>query len=796
MKSLITLLFLSAQLFALSIVLNSGKESKTPYAILHIMDNEPFSCETIENGLEKERYLCKTKKPFTKLIEPKKMKYAEISFYEKENFFYIAIEPKIASKLIPVEDILFEAKEILKNPRASAYPHWTILLEETPLYREKPVHERLDFPVVFEKNQKPYVGALDLNGNPISYAQSKDIELYLDIKRAYERGDYEGVVKDAQKVLSAYPLSIFRSEIELYAIRGMDKVLSAKGEEKESLPFTEETIITLAKHWTKEFTSDENLPEVLMLMVKSYLAMGAKSDMNYSMDILVSEHPESPFTKRAILLFADSLFAKKEKDKAMKLYLDVLYSVKDLDIASEAAIRLSDHQMDAGKMQEAKEYLLKVLNVNMNYLLKNKESSAALARRLYEHKLYDVASRVQDLLVDNTPKSDESKELLLKQSGDWHAKAGDVEKAYARYQEYLSEYKHGAHVEDVKERLDELFFKRKENNETLLASHYDALIERYTNNAIGEKALVEKAKLLLKQGNYEALLALEESLMKSSNVQDVKPEELIYEGAKAWAIQGLQRAQCQNVVRLIETYKLHITESAHEEKLFECFVQLSRYERAKEMSVLHVKDAKLESRFLWSQRHANVAFKLSQYQEVDALKEDLQTLSKSVRKPLLLETSRTLFLTAIQLQKFDDALARLKSIEELYPNTFNTIDLHQSIVKLASERKDDLLLISHAQKMIALQKQFKSKVYSPTIEFTYIEALKRMGKDKEAYEVLVALENEPLAPKDTIRLLYNAGELSLKLKDETKAKAYFTKCVDVNETSSWKSICEENLKLF
>ena len=87
MKSLITLLFLSAQLFALSIVLNSGKESKTPYAILHIMDNEPFSCETIENGLEKERYLCKTKKPFTKLIEPKKMKYAEISFYEKENFF-------------------------------------------------------------------------------------------------------------------------------------------------------------------------------------------------------------------------------------------------------------------------------------------------------------------------------------------------------------------------------------------------------------------------------------------------------------------------------------------------------------------------------------------------------------------------------------------------------------------------------------------------------------------------------------------------------------------------------------
>ena len=34
----------------------------------------------------------------------------------------------------------------------------------------------------FSKYQKPYIGALDLNGAPISYAQSKDIQLYLDIK--------------------------------------------------------------------------------------------------------------------------------------------------------------------------------------------------------------------------------------------------------------------------------------------------------------------------------------------------------------------------------------------------------------------------------------------------------------------------------------------------------------------------------------------------------------------------------------------------------------------------------------
>lgn len=56
--------------------------------------------------------------------------------------------------------------------------------------------------------------------------------------------------------------------------------------------------------------------------------------------------------KKRYFTFADHLFAKREKDKALKLYLEVLYSATDLDIASEAAIKLSDHQMDAGKLKK------------------------------------------------------------------------------------------------------------------------------------------------------------------------------------------------------------------------------------------------------------------------------------------------------------------------------------------------------------------------------------------------------------------------------------------------------------
>jgi len=796
MKLLLTFLSLSLPLFALNIVLNSGKASNTPYAILHINDTKPFVCETIPDAFDKKRYLCKMEHPFDKPIEPKKMKFAEISFYEKEGFFYIAIEPKVGSELKPVEDTLYEAREILAKPRQKQYTHWMILLQETPLYDEKKVHEGLDFPIVFEKKLKPYIGALDLNGAPISYAQSKDIGLYLDIRRQYETGAHDSVIKDAQKVLANFPYSIFRSEIELYAIRAMDKILIERGEDLQNAPFDETAIITLAKKWTKEFTSDENIPEVFMIMAKWYLKTGAKSDANYFMDILVSEHAQSPFAKKAILIFADNLFAKKEKEKAMKLYLDVLYSVKDLDIASEAAIRLSDYEMDAGKMDEAKTYLLKVLNVNAAYLLKDKEASYKLAKRLYEHRLYDIAAKISDLLLENMSKRDEERESILKESGDWHAKAGNVEDAYTRYQSYLNEYKNGGEfLEEVREHLDELFFKRSENNETILAQYYDTLIEKYTN-VIGEKALVEKAKLLLKQEKYEDVLSLENELLKVSDALDAKPESLIYEAAQLLTIKKLHVDSCSEVVSLIEAYKVQLEEPQYEEKLFNCFMRLSRYERAQEISRKHIKDKRLEERFVWAQRDVNVLFKMGKFEEVIAYKEDVQTLEKRLKLLMKFETFKDLFFAHVRVKKRDEMLELARIGQENYPKEFSMIDMYNEVVKMASETKNDLVLVSYAQKIIALQKEFKSSPLSPLIEFNYMEALKRLGKEREALDVALGMNASVLNPSDSIRRLYSAGELSLKIKEDAKAKEYFQQCVDINATSSWKRICEENLKLF
>ena len=796
MKSILIFLLASVQLLALEIVFNSGKESKVNYAILHVMDAKPFLCQMVSDALDKKHYICKISRPITKPIESKKMKLVELDFYEKEGAFYISIEPKVDSKLIPVTESLYVETEILSKPKEKLYSHWTILLQEKPLYEEKKVQDSLDFPVEFPKYEKPSVGALDLNGAPISYAQSKDIGLYLDIKKSYESGYYDSVIKDVKRVLTLYPNSIFRSELELLQMRAMDKVINARGEEKvDNLSFDDNDIISIGKRWTKEFASDENIPEVLMLMTKAYLKISAKSDANYLIDILVSEHPDNLFTKRAILLYADNLFLKKEKDKAMKLYLDVLFSAQDLDIASEAAIRLSDHQMDAGKMKEAKEYLLKVLNVNAQYLLKDKEASYKLARRLFEHRLYDLAAKITDLLLENTPKKADNRELLLKESGDWHAKANEIEEAHGRYQEYLADYKNtGAYVPEVTESLDELFFKLNENNETKLAEYYDKLIEKYTNE-IGQKALLEKAKLLLKQERYQDVLNLQNELVKLPDHFEIKPEELIYEAAKLLALQVLQKDDCQNTVNLIETYKLHINEPEYEEKLFQCYMRVSRFDRAKEISDTHLKDAKLERRYAWSQKEVQVLFKLGKYQDALALKEDLKTLSFSLREKIGLATIRDLFFSLVQLKNLEGAASLAESIKILYPDEASNLDIYYEIVKMANDAKNDLLLVTYAEASLAMQKKFNSTALTPALEFTYADALKRLGRDEEALRLIESLMPQSLSPKDKIRLFYQAGELSLKLQNTAKAKSYFTQCVAINDTSSWKSICQQNLDL-
>ena len=794
MKFIIAFLILPAQLFALTIALNSGEEKKNHYAILHVIDTEPLMCEEIKNALEEKQYRCSSKKPLNRPIETKKTQYATLEFYEKKGLFYLDITPLMASRLIPVEEPLYATKEVLVQAPQKSYRHWMIVFEEEPLYVTTKAHQGLDFPIPFERYQHPFVDALDLNGAPISYAQTKDIELYLEIKRLYEKEDYTKVIKEAKKGLTSFPNSIFRSDMELFAIRSMDKVLENKEENRQS-SLSEEALLELSKQWIKSFPSDENLPEVLMIMLKSYLTLGSKADVGYIMDTLMVEHPESLFTKRAMLIFADTLFAQREKEKAVKLYKEVLYSTKDVDLASQAAMRLAEHQIDVGNRQEATEYLQKILNANQEYLRKNKKASLKLANRLAEHQLYDLSGQIYATLLSAAAHVGDNQEILLKESGNIYAKAGMIDKAYEQYERYLREYPQGEYANDVQMSLDELFFQKTKTSETL--GYYDSLIKQYANSAIGQKALEQKAIFLFEQKRYKEVLEHEDALLLLPSIDNALPQSFLYETANHFMVQELQNNACQEVVQLIETYKLQIIPPIDEEKLLTCFITTSRYERAQEIAKVHLQDTNLSQRFFWMQSYAIATLKLKTYATLDmTLSQDILSLSKQLQIPVKLELLEALFTQAIYTKNLQKGLEYLALVEKDYPNAAHILDLYAAMIGLANDQKEDLILTTYAPKMMAWQKKLHTTLYSPFVEFNYIAALKRLGKNQEAYAVVVELVKNPsLKPDELVRVLYHGGEISLKLNDKAKAKEYFFKCTQMKEKSPWVNICEENLKL-
>ena len=787
---LLFLILFTTQLFSLTIVLNSAKENGKAYAILHVEDSEPVDCQIVPQSLDKKIYLCRFNKVLKTSIAPKKMSLVDIDFLEKKKEFYLRITPKVKSKLVLVQDSLFADAEVSDKIKPGTIKHWSILLYEKSPFPKKASNESINFPIMYAKNVKPFIGALDLNGAPISYVQSKDIKLYLQLKKSYNNKKYLDVIEDSLSVLKKYPQSIFKSELLLYRLRAIDMGMS-ENDGKIADKFDGNDIITEGKAWIKSFPSDSNIPEVLMIITKAYLKMGFKSDANYFMDILISEHEDSPFTKKAILVFADSLYNSRKKDKAIKLYLDVLYSAKDLDIAAEAAIRLSDKEMNRGKTQKAREYLVKVLEANKEYLLKDRAASYALAEKLAQNRLYDIAAKVADVLLIDLKKSDENREVLVRDSGLWHAKANDVKQAYDRLQQYLKEYKHGDYKDDVQTSLDELFFELKETNETKLANYYDELIEKY-NNKIGDKAVVEKAKLLLSQERYEDVLKMQSALDYVSENNSTSP--YITTASNALAILSLKDDKCTQAVNYVEQYKLNL-EALDKSKIFDCFIRTSRYTRAKNLSESYIKEGTLKSRNEWMQKYLLSLYKLNKHTDVVRVGEDVIKMSKSLKTKPNRITLEMLFFSLMKLNHLEKAIEIAKQIEKNSPNELKNSDVYIKLVQRSCDDRNDLLLKEYANKIISLQKRYKSSAYTPNVELSLIGALQRLGKTKEALVISEGLLKKKISLKQQTRAYYSAGELSMKLNKNKKAKEYFEKCKNIKTKSSWKDICEQNLKL-
>lgn len=776
---------------AMTLTLNSAKQSGLPYATIHLKNDEPILCESKDRAYGLKLYLCMFDGNLKNKIQNKKTPYVDIEFSSEGEKFFIYIKPKAFSQMINTDAKLYDSPTTpLKNNKNAK--HWTILIYKKKPFSEKENYEGINFPITYPDFQYPSVGALDLNDKPIDYAKTNDINLYLDIKKYYDRKNYNDVLDVVDRLIKKYPHSIFMSDVLLYRLRSLDKMLDID-DEFNQMKIDRTDIISEAKKWLKTFPTDKNTPEVLAIISKSYLDVGFKTEANYFLDMLVSEYPDDKYTQRAVLNYADYLHKGKNKKEAIKLYEDVLYSSKDLDVASEAAIRLAKNSLKKGQKQKAKDYLDKILKANEDFIFGDKNEAYALAQTLAKEGLYKSAATIINTLMKDTKRIDPSYEMKLKDAGIWNEKAKNITTAYEYLKSYQKQFAYGDYKELVQQALDRLFFELNETNATKLAKYYDELIKRYKNE-IGTKALISKAKLLLKQKKYNAVLALEDELLKNKN--DTQALDILNDAAFFAITNALKNDKCVNAVNIENNHEKAVQRVEDKVKLFSCFLRTGRYEKAKNLALSYMNNKNLVVKLVWMLRLEKVLFAQGEYAQTIKIAKDIEALGEMLKNEKANEALYDRFFALAKLSDYANALQIADKISKLMPDNFKNVEVYGKVVKLAKSQENDLIVTTYAKKALDLEKKVNSYILSPQLEYDFITSLQKINKNKEAKDVALSILKRDLDKSQRGRALYVIAESYAKLNDNKNAKDYFTKCVKFDENSSWGGICSENLNLF
>ena len=186
MKKLLTILFLPLYLTAFSLSLNSGANANKPYSVLQLSDEKEFECVEQILAYDTKRYVCMLDDGILPKIEDTTLPLMDIKYKKQDGKLFIVIMPKAPSKLLNVQTELYSSPSVQDTPKTTISKHFSIIIDTSLSENNKRV-SGLNFSPDFRDMLCPSIGALDLNKAPIAGLDSNDIDIYINIKRAYEK---------------------------------------------------------------------------------------------------------------------------------------------------------------------------------------------------------------------------------------------------------------------------------------------------------------------------------------------------------------------------------------------------------------------------------------------------------------------------------------------------------------------------------------------------------------------------------------------------------------------------------
>ena len=786
MRLLLLLASLFLSLFSLEIFIESGKENFQKYSILHIKDTTNFLCQKELNEFDvTTKVICAFNEQPSQKLSNLKNDFFSITHKRKNKTYFLIINPLKKMKLYP---ILFDLKSesSVYSADAKISKHWMIVgyKDEIPFLSHKVIQKGLNFPFLMSRNSYPYVGGLDMKGNPVHLKKVEDVTDYLKIKKNFKAKKYEAALEKIDNVLENYPNSLFRAELLYYKIKVYDKL------------HDNDNLIEVSKEYLREHSADENVPEVLALTANAYSKIGLNIDADYFFDRLFDEHKESVFTQWGYIYKGEMLEASGASNKAIQFYKRALSQTQDLDVAVSAAYKLAVYYLDKGKYKEASEYITKVAKVDPSYFMRDLKKSLDMMYSFADAQKYYSATIIAGAIISQTDKNHDEYERLLKDRAIWLTHTSHKKEALKALNRYIKEYKYGEYEEQIKVAKDELFFDLNDDNTTARLEKYNQLISEYDGDTIAQKALYEKAKLLLKEKRYGDILGIKESILELDEDIYKGCDEIVKDAAKGSMKRFLKLNECQEVLDMSKEYNITLSYE-WDDSIFKCAMKGADYVMSKKIATRNLKTKDLEQRKKWLFRYIKIDFATGNYSDVIEASKDLialieDELPKNQEYKVIY---RYIFDT---YQRLEDKKAMLKAIvdiEKVFGVVFEDIERYVSLISLGEELKDNNIIVEYGLKVMKLQKQSKSYIQSPYVEFTLYQAYKDLGKDKEALDVIKVLNDVKLTKEQRARQKYLLATSYSKLGKTKEAIKAYKEAIASDKDTPWAKLAQSALEL-
>ncbi|MFT7861215.1 MAG: flagellar protein, partial [Sulfurimonas sp.] len=769
--------------FALEVTIDSAKDDFNRYATLNINDKTQFTCKEFKNEFyEVEKIVCAFSKKSSKELKHLEDEFFKVDTFVQKGTYFLKVEPKYKMKLYPnIFDLSREPQTFIADVDLS--DSWFVVgyKKKLPLIKEdqrSPL--ALNFPFSMDKDKLPYVGSLDIQGNPVAIKRVEDVSEYIKVKQYYQEKDYERCLEITKDILKRYPNTLFKAELLYYQIK-----IYAKLKDYDN-------VIANAKIFLREYSADENVAEVLSLIAYSYSKIDMNSDADYFFDRLFSEHAGSKYAKQGYIYKGESYEDAGGASQAEKAYKKALYDTKDVDVAVQAAYHLANLLFQKSPAK-ASTYIEKIVNAKPYFFMEDVIGSLDLITRLKDKNQYQAAADVAKALLEGlNPTYDEYEEALA-QVGLNLAYTEHKREALDALNSYIKKFPDGDFIGQIEFEKDQLFFDVDDMNSSTKLAEFNKLIEEYQSDSIGLKALYEKAKLLNSLGRYDDVLSLKSQLMNLdvTNYPDV--EAIIKEAAIGAMKNSLENKNCEGVLIISSEHNVTLS-SKWDDGIYECAMMGGDYQLAKQMTQKNIDADNLKEKEMWLYRYIKVDFATGNYQDLLQAAKDLIKLIELDKQSKYLDVYRILFDTYNRLEKEDEMIKAIVKVEETFKDSYKDIDRYANMVAVGVLKKDDNMVIKYGKKIYDIQQKTDAHPQTPYVEFSLYRAYMNKEDYKAALEVIKSLDSATLPPQERARQKYLLGSVYEKLWQDEEAEKAYDAAIKAEENSAWAKLAQSAKK--